>query len=138
FGLERAVVARVGDAVLVVVRIGHAVLVLEAVLVFGVERGAVAEVEHAILVVVRIRAAVFILEAVLIFRLLGAGVLVVADAVLVRVARFGRRFLRLFLALREPNLGHGAEVGRAVAAEQAGAAGEAEHEALRAVVLQTA
>ena len=88
-GLRRALVDRVGDAVLVVVRIGAAVLVLEAVRVLGVVRAIVEVVGDAVGVVVRIRAAVVVLEAVAVLGLVGALVDGVGHAVAVGV--LGRR-----------------------------------------------
>jgi hypothetical protein len=119
-GVVRALVARVGDAVVVAVAVlrglGAAVGVLVAVHVLGDVGALVLDVRDAVVVVVGLGAPVLVLEAVEIFLFVRALVEVVLDAVTVAIADGGL----------EDEAHEGAHVGRLEAARVPGAG--AEHE----------
>src|SRR5690606_17260250 len=64
FGIVRALVVDVEDAVAIVIGLGAAVFIFEAVLVFGIHRALIVDVEDAVFVVIRVGATVLVLEAV--------------------------------------------------------------------------
>jgi hypothetical protein len=113
-GIHRALVLEIGERVAVVVGLGAAVVVVPAVEVLALVRALVAGVIAAIVVVVVVGTAVAVLPAVAILGLVGAAIAVVGDAVLVGVAGVGRVADR-----REQP-----QIGRADAADHAGAAAD--------------
>jgi hypothetical protein len=108
-GRRLAAIGHVGDAVLVVVVVGAAVAVVEAVDVLGLRAAAIVRIVDAVAVVVVVGAAVAVGVAVLVFGLRRAAIGVVVDAVSVGVAA------------AELHADERAEVGDAVAGDEAGA-----------------